>query len=420
MNHFIEFKPNAFFVFPMNRSKISDSLKFQIIKEKHILLPGIMEANKIDCWIIFVRETSSNPDPIMDLLVGGDIVWRTAFIFTLKEGKFTKIAIIGNGDANAEKRKGIWDEVIGYDNGFSSILKKYIDTFNPVKIALNYSLDDVISDGLSHGMYLIIEEILSTHKEKFVSSKPIIHAIRGRKTKTEIELVQKACELTEEINQKASHKIKLGMKETEIQEIFFEEMDALGVEEAWQRNCCPAIDAGPYKELGHDGPRDDLKVQKGHTLHNDFGVRLNGYCSDIQRMWFFGTEDEIPEELIRAFNSVRDAIKKASEYIKPGVTGHSVDTIARDYIISKGYSEYPHALGHQVGTQGHDGGLLLGPLWERYGDVPKGLVEENNIFTLELEVTTKNYGMVSLEEDIVITKDGCRFLVSPQTKFLVM
>ena len=70
----------------MNRSKISSSLQIQIIKEKHDLLPGIMEENKIDCWIIFVRETASNPDPIMGLLAGGDIVWKTAFIFTLKEG----------------------------------------------------------------------------------------------------------------------------------------------------------------------------------------------------------------------------------------------------------------------------------------------------------------------------------------------
>jgi len=388
----------------MNRSKISSSLQVQIIKEKHDLLPGIMSENEIDCWIIFVRETASNPDPIMSLLAG----------------KFSKIAIIGNGDANAEKRKGIWDEVIGYDNGFSAILKKYIDTLNPKKIALNYSMNDVVSDGLTHGMYLIIEQILSEHKAKFVSSKPLIHVIRGRKSKTEIELVQKACEMTEEINQIASQKIKIGMKETEIQEIFFNEMEKMGVEEAWQRSCCPATDAGPYKELGHDGPRDDLRVQKGHTLHNDFGVRLNGYCSDIQRMWFFGTENEIPEELIHAFNSVRDAIKKAAEYIKPGVTGHSVDSIARNYIVSQGYSEYPHALGHQVGTQGHDGGLLLGPLWERYGENPKGLVEENNVFTLELEVTTKNYGMVSLEEVIEITKDGCRFFVPPQTKFLVL
>lgn len=374
----------------------------------------------MDCWIIFVRETSSNPDPIMNLLVGGDIVWKSAFIFSIIDGKLLRTAIVGNFDANAEKRKGIWDKVIGYVEGISTTLKNYVDNLNPKKIALNYSLDDVVSDGLSHGMYLNIERILNDHKDKFCSSKPLVHAVRGRKTKTEIELVQKACELTEEINQKMAKQFQLGTTETQIQEMFFKEMEANGVEEAWQRSCCPAIDAGPFKELGHDGPREDLKIQKGHTLHNDFGVRLNGYCSDIQRMWFFGTEDEIPEQLIHAFNTVRDAIQKAAKFIKPGVTGHSVDTIARDYVISQGYAEYGHALGHQVGTEGHDGGVLLGPLWEKYGDIPKGLVEENNIFTLELEVVTKNYGTVSLEEDIVITKDGCRYLVPPQTKFITL
>ncbi|MFX1595860.1 MAG: M24 family metallopeptidase, partial [Promethearchaeota archaeon] len=79
-----------------------------------------------------------------------------------------------------------------------------------------------------------------------------------------------------------------------------------------------------------------------------------------------------------------------------------------------------HALGHQIGTNAHDGGVLLGPLWERYGDSPKGIVEEGNIFTLELYVKTKDYGMVSLEEDIVITKDGCQFLVPRCDKFITI
>lgn len=76
------------------------------------------------------------------------------------------------------------------------------------------------------------------------------------------------------------------------------------------------------------------------------------------------------------------------------------------------------AWGHQVGTKAHDGGVLLAPLWERYTILPKGEVEENNIFTLELYVKTKNYGWVSLEEDIVVTSDGCRFLVPRQEEWI--
>jgi Xaa-Pro aminopeptidase len=137
-------------------------------------------------------------------------------------------------------------------------------------------------------------------------------------------------------------------------------------------------------------------------------------------MWFFGAKNEIPEELMHAFETVHQAILKASNYIKPGVTGHSVDKVARDYVVSQGYEEYAHALGHQIGTQAHDGGVLLGPLWERYGDTPKGLVEEGNVFTLELHVKTKTYGTVSLEENILVTKGGCEFLIPPQEKFILV
>ncbi|MHA1127155.1 MAG: M24 family metallopeptidase, partial [Candidatus Heimdallarchaeota archaeon] len=120
------------------------------------------------------------------------------------------------------------------------------------------------------------------------------------------------------------------------------------------------------------------------------------------------------------FDTVHEAITRAANFIKPGVKGYEVDKIARDHVLERGYEEYGHALGHQVGTKTHDGGTLLGPLWERYRDIPKGLVEENQIYTLELNVKTKNYGYVSLEEDIVITKDGCKFLMPRQEKFITI
>ncbi|RLI71786.1 aminopeptidase P family protein, partial [Candidatus Heimdallarchaeota archaeon] len=55
--------------------------------------------------------------------------------------------------------------------------------------------------------------------------------------------------------------------------------------------------------------------------------------------------------------------------------------------------------------------------WERYGETSKGVVEENMIFTLELNVKTKNFGYVSLEEDILVTKEGCEFLIPRQNDF---
>lgn len=398
----------------MQNSRLPRELALQIIKEKHSLLPAIMEEKNVPCWLVFVRETAIQGDPVFDVLVGGDVVWESAFVFSVTaEGLLRKTAIVGNFDVDAEKEKGLWDEVLGYTQGISEVLRTCLDQINPAQIALNYATDDPVSDGLSHGMFLRLSAMLPHLTDRFVSAKPLVHSLRGRKTQTELKLVEQACELAEQINVTVTAQLRVGLSEKAIQEWYYDQMDEHEVEEAWQRNSCPAVDAGPDKSFGHVGPTEEHKTKKGHSLHNDFGVRWQGYCSDLQRMWFFGKPEVLPDELRHAFDTVKTAIRRAAAFVKPGVTGEEVDNIARSYVVEQGYEEYQHALGHQVGRYAHDGGVLLGPTWERYGDVIKGKVEEGNVFTLELYVKTKNYGMVSLEEMIVVTKDGCEFIVPP-------
>ncbi|MFX0185488.1 MAG: hypothetical protein ACFE95_20585, partial [Candidatus Hodarchaeota archaeon] len=237
----------------MTQSTIPESLRQEVVREKHEQIPIIMKECSIDCWVVFVRETIANPDPILDLIVGSDVVWESAFVFFQDTEKFSKVAIVGNFDAAAEQKKQIWDEVIAYREGISGPLVDLIARINPQKIALNYSLDDVVADGLSHGMFIKISSILSEKKHLFTSSAPIIRSLRGKKTKKEVELIIKACELTEEINHRVTQLIKPNMSETKIQQLFYKEMERVGVTEAWQRISCPAIDAGPDKEFGHIG-----------------------------------------------------------------------------------------------------------------------------------------------------------------------
>jgi Xaa-Pro aminopeptidase len=403
----------------MKNAYTPSDILLKIVKEKHKMIPDIMEREQIDCWITFIRETAANPDPVQNLIIAGEVVWESAFIFVQKNDDFKKIAIVGNFDADHEKGKGLWDEVIPYKEGISNVLKETIDTINPNKIALNYSLDDVMSDGLSHGLFLRLKLILDSYEDRFCEASKIIQTLRSKKSPSEIELITNSALLTEKLNQEITEFIKPGLKEIEIQKFVHNRMDEEGVLEAWQRTGCPSIDAGPDKVLGHTGP-SELLTKSGHTMHNDFGVKLHGYCSDIQRMWFFGNETEIPEELQKAFDTVKGAIQASAKIIKPGKKGYEVDQVARDYVVTQGYEEYAHALGHQVGTQAHDGGVLLGPLWERYGELPKGDVEAGNVFTLELYVKTENYGMVSLEEMILVTDNGCKFIVPPQEKFITI
>lgn len=401
----------------MDKSKTPIDTLIQIVKEKHLMVKEILKENNIEAWLVFLRESDANPDPVQSLVIGGEIVWASAFIFFNRDNDYQKIALVGTYDVDAEKAKGIWDQVIGYDEGISSKLYEIISEFNPNKIALNYSLDSVMSDGLSHGLFLKLKDILSEYEDRFISAAPIIQPLRSRKTETELKLIVESAQVTEEINAEITKLFKNNMSEIDIQNIYHAKVDDLGLETSWQKVSCPAVDAGPDKQMGHVGPTE-LKIQNGHTLHNDFGVKRYGYCSDIQRMWYFGKPDQLPDELRHAFDTVRDAITKAFEMVRPGITGFDVDKVARDHVVSEGYEEFMHATGHQVGTKTHDGGALLGPRWERYGTLPDIKLEKNNVFTLELHVITENYGGVSLEEMIVITDNGAEYMVPRQTDFL--
>jgi Xaa-Pro aminopeptidase len=402
----------------MSLSELSVSEKLKIIEEKHSQIYEIMSSNQIDCWIIFNRETETTPDSIMEFVVGNDIVLQSAFIFAIYQNVLKKYAIVGSFDANTEKEKGLWDEVIGYGHSIKEHLQDKLKMLNPEKIALDYSLNDVSADGLTHGMYLILEDLLNEYSDKFISAEPIIRAIRGKKTKTELELITEACRITEEINNQITSYLMVGMSELEIQSKFYELVEKYKVGYAWKKHQNPMCDAGPDKEFGHVSPQPNSYTKSGYTLHNDFGVKYKGYCSDLQRMWFFGSKEDVPQELRDGIDTIVQAIQLAAEKIKPGVEGWEIDKIARDFVVSKGYKEYMHGLGHPVGIKAHDGGGLMGPLWERYGELPNTQLEEGQVFTLEPSLSTKNYGMIALEEMVVITKTGCKFIVNPVHDFL--
>ncbi|MFW9953069.1 MAG: M24 family metallopeptidase, partial [Candidatus Thorarchaeota archaeon] len=373
---------------------------------------GILKEMNLDAWMIWIRETSQLADPVLKLILDADLVWQSALLFT-KENE--KIAIIGSMDAEGIRPKGIFDRIITYDQSISQTLLDELKRIGPTRIAINFSKNDVSADGLTVGMYQILQDYLegTPYIERLVSAENFIGKLRGRKTQTEISRISKAVSITEEIFDEISRELKVGKTELNIYHRVHEMMVERGVASAWNPDHNPAVDAGPNKEFGHSGPTAN-KTKRGHLLHFDFGVRYEGYCSDIQRMFFFGSPDDVPREVQHAFETVRDAIQRAADFIRPGVTGNEVDTLARDYVKAQGYVEYKHALGHQLGRLAHDGGTLLGPFWEKYGRSPAGILEGGNVFTLELYVTTKNYGQVSLEEDIVVTKNGCKFLSKPQ------
>ncbi len=63
---------------------------------------------------------------------------------------------------------------------------------------------------------------------------------------------------------------------------------------------------------------------------------------------------------------------------------------------------------------------MLAPKWERYGNLPYMRLEVGQVFTIEPRLTIENYGIATIEEEVVITEDGCEFLSPPQKEIYLI
>jgi len=391
-----------------------------LIIEKVDQAVGILRELDIDLWLTFVQETSVGGDPVLPLIYGHTLTWQSALIITKSN---ERIAIVGRLESETVNRIGAYSKVIPYDEAIRPALLQTLERLSPNAIALNYSKNNTHADGLSHGMYMLLEDYLAETewRNRLISAERIIGALRGRKTSTEVARIREAITNTERIYREVFDYAKPGMSERQIASFMHEQLRKFSVDPAWDIDHCPTVNAGPDSPIGHVSP-GDIIIQPGQLLHFDFGVKQNEYCSDIQRMVYFLAPGETrPPDLVqRGFDVIVKAIQTAVSAMKPGVIGKEIDALARRVVTEAGYPEYKYATGHQLGRLAHDGAGLLGPEWERYGDTPQYPLEAGQVFTVEPGLMVEGYGYVGLEEDVLVTETGAEFLGEPQTELIIL
>jgi Xaa-Pro aminopeptidase len=385
-----------------------------LVTEKLDQAVEILRERDVDLWLTLVRETLLTSDPCLDLIAGTYCAWEGAFLVS-STGE--RVAIVGRFDAPSVEQLGAYTEVIGYDESIRPVLRSAIERLDPRTVALNYSESDPASDGLTHGLWLALQETLagSPYAERLVSSEQIVNALRGRKSKVEVDRIRGAVASTEEIFEVVTARLAPGMTEIEIAAGMHTEVTRRELGYAWGRDHCPAVNAGPEKQVGHSAP-GGLRTRRGELLHIDFGVSRDDYCSDLQRVWYLLDEDEAaaPADIARAWNALWDSVDAGVAALRAGAAGWEVDAAARKSLVAAGFPEPMYALGHQLGRTAHDGGTVLGPRWDRYGQAPFGVVEVGNVFTVEYGAEVPGRGYIGLEEDVLVTSDGVEWLSTPQ------
>lgn len=390
------------------------------IKEKIEQAIQILEEKRIDMWLTFVRESSYIHDPVLDIISGTNVTWESAFIIC-RDGSYH--CILGSLEEPNMRMQGIYENIIPYVKSIRQPLLELMKSKNPSNIAVNFSRSSNLADGLTHGMYLNLMSYLEGTglESKLISSEEIIASLRGRKSTTELSYMKEAVKETLKIYDEVSGFMKPGKTEKDVAEFIKGKVKERGLEFAWDEEHCPAVFTGPDTAGAHAGPTG-REIKQGHILNIDFGVKVNGYCSDLQRTWYFlrDGEDKAPAEVQKGFDTIVNSIQKSKEKLKPGLMGCEIDDVARNYIVENGYAEYPHGLGHQVGKAAHDGGTGLFPRWERYGNTPYLKVEENQVFTIEPRLTVDGFGIATVEEEVVVTKNGCEYISNPQKELYLI
>jgi len=388
----------------------------QLTQEKVNQAVQLLSDLDLDGWLTFARETSQTPDPALDLIYPFGVTWPSAFLIT-RDGD--RIACLGRHDAPNAERLGAYSRIVPYDESIQPALVQTLAELKPNSLAVNRSLNDPSSDGLTSGMQHILEGYLEQagiSPEATVSSEALLGSLRGRKTSYELGRIQAAVDTTQTIFDDIGDQLRVGMTEVEVADLFHRAVRRLGLGYAWDPIGNPLVNTGPESSIGHSVP-GDLKLEAGNLVHVDFGIRQEGFCSDLQRTWYIlrPEQTEVPEAVADAWRAARGALLAGANEMRPGARGWEIDAAARASLVEAGYPEYQHAFGHHLGRVAHDGGTVLGPRWDRYGQLPYGQLEAGNVFAIELGVHLEGFGPVYLEENVRVTDEGMAWLSQPQT-----
>ena len=169
----------------------------------------------------------------------------------------------------------------------------------------------------------------------------------------------------------------------------------------------PIVGSGPLSAHIHHSP-SERAFDKGDLVLLDFGALVDGYCSDMTRTVCLGPASDEQRQM---YETVLAAQRAGIDAVRAGVVGKEVDAAARAVVEEAGRAdEFPHSLGHGIGLDIHETPAL------RLSQEP---LVAGEVVTIEPGLYVVGAGGVRIEDDVVVTEDGCDILTaSPKDTLL--
>jgi Xaa-Pro aminopeptidase len=224
-----------------------------------------------------------------------------------------------------------------------------------------------------------------------------VETLRQTKDEDEIAAIREAIQFAE----RAFQMFRAGLRDGET------EKDAADALEGYLRRCGataasfpPIVAVGANSAMPHARPTASTRIGQDDFVLIDWGATGRPYKSDLTRVLVTG---KVTPKFEAIYRTVLSAFERGIAAIRPGVKAHDVDAEARSVIEEAGFGRFfDHGLGHGLGMDIHEA-----PRIRKGSNV---VLEPGMVFTVEPGIYLPGWGGIRIEDDVLVTPDGCEVL----------
>ena len=232
---------------------------------------------------------------------------------------------------------------------------------------------------------------------QFVNGEAVVSGMRMAKEPAEVDDMRQAVRIAQQALLATLPFIKPGKTELEIASELVMQLLQAGSDS--EMPFAPIVSSGPNSANPHAVPTE-RPLQVGDLLVIDWGAGYHGYFSDLTRTFAIGkVENEY--RLIASIVENANAAGRAAG--KPGLPAGQVDVATRNVINSAGYGQFfTHRTGHGLGMEGHEPPYMFAE--------NSTILKQGMTYTVEPGIYLPGRGGVRIEDNVVLTLDGCETL----------
>ncbi len=223
-------------------------------------------------------------------------------------------------------------------------------------------------------------------KSKYSNIGEICRNLRLVKTKEEISFIKNGCQIADGIFNDVIKNFKTFKTETDVASFLEYKIKKRGLDISFK----PIVASGKNSSMPHYSPKN-IKLQKGFCVI-DFGVKYNGYCTDMTRTIYIGKPSE---KDIKMYNLLLETEKAAVASVRENTEcGLVYDNVVK--WLGKYSKNFTHGLGHGVGVEIHEAPNLK--------PQSKDKIKSNMVFTVEPGVYFAEKFGIRIEDTVALVE----------------